>query len=64
MTTMETIDKILEEKQLRLVDNVWIDVQTANAIKLVYNALNETNKEKFLRLGIVQMGQFSWKACK
>jgi len=52
---------ILKEHQYLTIDNILIDAQTANAIITVYDALNETNKEKVLFISIEKFAKFAWK---
>lgn len=59
--TITICREILAQHEARLVDNLWVDVQTANAIVTVYDALNETNKLKFATWSILRMADAAWK---
>jgi len=52
---------IVQNHQRLTIDTVLIDVQTANAIITVYDALSEENKEKALFIPIVKLANFCWK---
>lgn len=65
--------RIVDEQQARKVPvrdkdgkkrQVLIDGCTANAILLVYEALNPENKEKFLSCDPLKMGLIAWKFVK
>lgn len=42
-------------------DPILIDVQTANAIVSVYDALSDKNKEKYCKYPIETMGFMAWE---
>jgi hypothetical protein len=42
------------------IEGVIVDVQTANIILKVYEALSETNKEKFINSPIEKMSSIAW----
>ena len=46
------------------MDGYLIDMQTANAIITVHNALNKSNRDKFEKLPIKKMAVVSWKLVK
>lgn len=56
--------RIVTNHQYEHVDNdenkAVIDVQTANIISKVYDALNDTNKKKFSSLPIDRMAIIAW----
>lgn len=58
---IKTCREILSNHEARLIDNQWVDVQTANAIVTVYEALNKENKVKFLGFGLMRMADVAWK---
>lgn len=39
----------------------YLDMQTAHAIKTIYDALSPTNREKYLRYPITKMADIAWK---
>jgi len=55
---------ILKEHQCLKIDGTLIDVQTANAIITVYDALNEGNQARVLFMPILQFAKFAWKQVK
>jgi len=61
---IEACRHIIRHHQCLVIDTVLIDVQTANAIITVYDALSEENKEKALFIPIVKLANFCWKQVK
>src|SRR4051812_14457130 len=62
--TIAAMREIVARKQYAMVDRVLVDMQTASAIVLVYDALNDENKVKFAALPIAKMGAVAWKFIK
>jgi len=58
---IEACRYIIRHYQCLVIDTVLIDVQTANAIIIVYDTLNEKNKEKALFIPIIKFTNFCWK---
>lgn len=58
---MEALREIVRKKSAMEVEGVLVDMQTANAIVKVYDAISETNKENFLTKSIGEMGRIAWK---
>ena len=52
---------ILRRKQHQKIDGVLIDIQTANAILKVWDALNSSNRKKFEKLPVKKMANVAWK---
>jgi len=52
---------IVKRKQYQKIDGVLVDVQTANVILKVWDALNSSNRKKFEKLSIKKMANVSWK---
>lgn len=64
MTDEEKLTKlrtIVSEHQANEIGGVLVDATTANLLVKVYDALNETNKAKFLSLSISGMAGIAWK---
>jgi hypothetical protein len=59
-----TLVNIVRRKQYKKIDGVMVDMQTANLILKVWNALNSSNKSKFEKLPIKQMANVAWKLMK
>lgn len=53
--------RIVKNHQWEFLEDVVIDAQTANAIVVVYDALNEENKAKFTSIPLERMGITAWK---
>lgn len=51
---------ILDKRGAQKVDGIFIDMQTANAIITVYDALNDKNKAKMASFHIARMGKIAW----
>jgi hypothetical protein len=52
---------IVKRKQYQKIDGVLVDVQTANVILKVWDALNSSNRKKFEKLPVKKMANVSWK---
>jgi hypothetical protein len=61
---MESLRKIVSEKNVMEVEGVLVDMQTAKAIVMVYDAISEENKKNFLTKSIGEMGRIAWKLVK
>ena len=59
--TIKDIGSIIGKKQSKKIDGVLVDMQTANVIMKVWNALNKSNRKKFEKLPIKKMANVSWK---
>jgi len=55
---------ILRKKQATKMDGFRVDLQTANAILQVGNALNQSNQKKYGKLPIRKMATVAWKLVK
>jgi len=57
--------RIVNDRQAEEIDGVLVDMQTANAIVSVYDALGDSrNREKFLSMSMQHMGVTAWKLIK
>ena len=52
---------ILKRKQHQKIDGVLVDMQTANVILKVWDALNSSNRKKFEKLPVKKMANVAWK---
>ena len=53
---------IVANRQAGLVDGQWVDMQTANALVLVWDALStDEAREKFERISLARLVDFAWK---
>ena len=55
---------IVKRKQHQKIDGVLVDMQTANLILKVWDALNSSNRKKFEKLSIKKMADVAWKLMK
>ena len=55
---------ILRKKQDSKMDGFLVDINTANAILQVGNALNQSNQKKYGKLSIRKMASVAWKLVK
>ena len=55
---------IIRKRQAKKMDGYLIDMQTANAILKVWDALNSSNRKKFEKLSIKKMADVAWKLMK
>lgn len=64
MTVAEKLnmfEEVLNNHSYQEVDGILVDVQSANAVLTVYEALGEANKEKFINEPIHRMMDIAWK---
>jgi len=62
--TITAIGSIIGKKQAKKIGGVLVDMQTANVIMKVWNALNKSNRSKFEKLPIKKMATVAWKLMK
>lgn len=60
MTRIEQLRRIVDNHTAGLVDNTWIDVQTAGACIAVYDALKPSLRPKFDSLPMSRLAVFAW----
>ncbi len=58
---MMAVRGIVREHTAREVEGVLVDVQTANAIVTLYDALNAENQEYLESLSMERMGVIAWR---
>jgi hypothetical protein len=61
---IDKIKDIVKRKQYKKIDGVMVDMQTANVIMKVWDALGQANRKKFEKLPIKQMANVAWKLMK
>lgn len=61
MDKIELMKEIIGSHSYKEIEGTIIDVQTANAIITVYEALGEENKQKFTSHNISTMANIAWK---
>lgn len=70
MTRIELLRQIVTESQAQKISiqdsdgknhKVYVDMTTANLLVRIYDALNETNREKFIALPWPKMVKVAWK---
>ena len=59
-----TLVNIVRRKQYKKIDGVMVDMQTANLILKVWDALGSSNRSKFEKLPIKKMATVAWKLMK
>jgi hypothetical protein len=68
MTRIEMLQEIVHDKQCKRIRidgrKVYVDLFTASACVAVYNALNETNRAKYLALPWPRFINVTWKAVR
>ena len=62
--TIKAIGSIIGKRQAKKIDGVLVDMQTANVIMKVWNALSSSNRKKYEKLKIGQMAKVAWKLVK
>lgn len=58
---MMAVRGIVREHTAREVEGVLVDVQTANAIVTLYDAINAENQEYLESLSMERMGVIAWR---
>ena len=61
MWSIDEVRTIRDRRGYAEVDGVLVDMQSANAIVTVYDALSVANKARFRRLSIGQAGRIAWQ---
>lgn len=61
---IEAARKIVERKQYAKIDGIMVDLFSASAIVAVYDALNDKNKEMYLKLSISSMAKVAFRYIK
>ena len=61
MSKIDQLRKIVDECQAAKVEGLFVDLFSASAMVQVHDALNETNREKFLALPVYKMANVTWK---
>lgn len=61
---IDIIDRILENKQYEKIDGQRIDLQTANMLKTVHDALKPENQRTFDKIPIRKLIDFGWSMVK
>lgn len=52
---------IVNEHSAMEIEGVLVDVQSANAILTVYDALSPKNRVKFINRSVTEMGHLAWE---
>ena len=61
MTRIETVRRIASDHAAATVDGFWVDATTARALVMVYDALAPANRDKFERIPLPRLVDFTWK---
>ena len=61
MEKINQLKQIIESHSYQEIEGKIVDVQTANIILKVYEALGEKNKENFVTQSIDRMAHIAWK---
>jgi hypothetical protein len=61
---IEQFRAIVEARSYAEIDGIVIDMQSANAVCTVYDALNEANRVKFCSVPADKMVTIAWKLIK
>lgn len=60
-TRIEKLRSIVEDHQASRVEGLYVDAFTASMLVQVYDALNEQNRETFVKLPLRKMVAVGWK---
>ena len=58
---IKIMERIVKNRQYEMINDVVVDMQTANMIMTIYNAVNKKNKKKFSKLSLNKMVAIGWK---
>ncbi len=61
---IDRLRAIVDEKAACRMEGLLVDLFTASMLVQVYDALNETNREKFVKLSLRRMVDVGWKAAR
>ena len=61
MKKINQFKEIVRTHSAKEIEGVLVDVQTANAIVTVYEALGAENKKKFINSSVHKMAHTAWK---
>ena len=67
INAIDTINKIVENKQYKEIHGVIVDLFTASVIKAVYTTLNKENKQKLNTImnknseGLIKASRMAWR---
>lgn len=64
MTRIEKARQIVDNHEAGMIDGFWVDVQTANMLVTVWEALTEANREKFETVSFTGLVAVGWKNVK
>lgn len=56
--------RVVTNSQYEMLEGTLLDLQTANVMVLVYEAIKPENQAKFDRIPLMRLVEFCWKACK
>jgi hypothetical protein len=56
----DRLAQIVGDRACLEIDGVLVDMQSANAILTVYDALSPANRVKFINRSIGEMGELAW----
>lgn len=52
---------VMDEHSMKFVDDVLLDLQTANCITTIYKAMSKENQAKLRKMNITKAGTVCWK---
>ena len=61
MNRMDELRRIVAEHEAATVDGVVVDVQSANAILTVYEALDNEQRMMYLTVDVARMARIAWR---
>ena len=57
---IEKCRNIVKERQYEVINDITVDMQTANCIITIYDAVNSKNKKKLKKLNIHVLANVCW----
>lgn len=61
MNKIDLCREVISESSAKRLDGILIDLVTARAIVTVYEALNESNKGKYVEMPVDKMARLAFK---
>lgn len=61
---IKALESIVSNCQMAVIDGISVDMQSANAILVLYKGINDSNKEHYIKMSLGQMAKIAFKLCK
>lgn len=58
---IESLRKVVQRKQAARIGGSFVDMQTANAILIVFDNLGDKNRERYVKMTVKEMALTAWE---